>query len=178
MIRWIMDDGVENRQQYLDEMLAAFTDQALNANQDQPIQPATNDAELLALEQMVLRIQKNLASRVPEKETARRIRLRLEQEWHLEQKRARGKPPADSFGIRRLLKGWGGKSKVQRQRTLAFGLAFACMVLVVALVIFLPSAAPPQSGAAGMGTDWMPMAMIILVVAVGMAIWLWRSKRH
>jgi len=160
----------------LDDMLAAFTDRALNSRPAESTRLATSDPELFALEQTVLQLKKTFEDAVPEAQAARRIRTRLEQQWRLERQRAAVKTPAEAAGWRGLLKRFSQLPRFQRQRTLAFGFALACVVLLAGLVIFAPVNQTPPTGAAGMAAGWLPFAIGFIVIAIAAVIWLIRPK--
>lgn len=173
-----MADRPEKNLPSQDELLAAFTDQVLDAHQDELVVPTTDDPDLRALEQTVLRIKKTFGNEMPTMQTAQRIRSRLEKEFRLEQQKvqARSSPqePDHPGWLSRLIR----RSNVQRQRTLALGLAFACIILLASLVVFFPNMESPPAGAAGMVTEWLPLVVVFLVVAVVAVIWLVRAKHR
>jgi hypothetical protein len=166
----------EDRPSDLDEKLAAFTDRALSSRPDEPVKPAPQDPELFALEQTVLQLKKTFENEMPEAEVAQRIRARLEREWRVERQQAQTKTSPEDSGLRGLLKRFNQLSKVQRQRTLAFGFALACVVLLVGLVVFTPMYEQPSTGAAGMATEWLPITLGIIILAIVAIVWLVRHN--
>jgi len=170
-----MSDPKVPDERWLDEQLAEFTDRLLAAEPD--LQPSASDAELRALQEMVVRLKRLLADPQADPQTVERLRVRILAAWQHQQ----GAAPA-SGGPRRSfverLKTWLPSSAGRRSR-LALGLSLVTLAVIgLLLAVFLP--APVPSGwsgtAAGGGAVWQLAVLAGLLFLVGL-FWLWRSRR-
>jgi hypothetical protein len=139
-----------------DDLLADFTDRALDGKASVPASPA--DVELRGLEETVLRLKQALPREAPDEKTIRRMQANFNA-------RVR-KANSSTIPIWQFLR--------PRQR---LALAFAAVALAVLLIAlpFLPSVSGPVQGIAGI----QPQAVILLVgvaCVLVLLIWARRSK--
>lgn len=161
----------------LDDVLASFTDQVLASGKD-PGAPRSDLPELRALEDMVLRLQRNLPATPISPAVNRKMQAKLAAHWAAEGPR----PTTISLKerLRNLLQpkpGW--QSSAARQRTWILRTAAAAVVFILAAVfIFSPTLGGGLSGTAGLEGGTAPLLAILLVAGVLIAAvwWIRRQK--
>ncbi len=160
----------------LDDALASFTDQALAGGSDQR-SALSDQPDLRLLEDMVLRLQRNLPTTPVSASVRRQMQSRLATHWAAEGPC----PKTISLGdrLRSLLpKTQGWQSSAARQRAWMLRTAAVAVVIVLAaILIFSPSLGENLSGTAGLQGGAAPL-LAVLLIAAGLVAAAWWNRRH
>lgn len=162
----------DNRpEEYLiDNRLAEFTDQVLNAEAGEPLPQMSQQDDLGRLQRVVLLLKRAGPGGSPAVGFSARLWAALQSEWTL------GGPKAQAAEPRKLRgrsKAWFARLGAARR---GWGLAAAALaVLLLVAVVALPETGP-LAGAAGTNFPWPVLEVFAGVVALGLLIWLLRKK--
>jgi len=157
----------------LDQQLANFTDAALSGAQLETQEMMTQNQELRALQETVLRLQRAFGTRAPDEAMANRVRSNLIAAWRQQQSDLQ----AESWWQRWSRRIAGGQTG--RAWRPIYALAVVIVVILSMTLLFPGSPAPGGGGlpgaAGGLG-GLIPAMLILGVVLVAVCIWLIRRK--
>ena len=162
----------------LDDQLAAFTDQVLAGNATKPDLTLSDRSELRALQDIVLRLHRNLPDTAISRAMSRRIQSRLSARWKAEGPQPR--PASVWKRIRDLLlperQTW-QSSSAGRQVWALRTVAVALVVILTVVAVFTPDLGDNLSGAAGLAGRAAPL-VIVFIGAAAVAVWWWVRKKR
>ncbi len=158
----------------LDDQLAEFTERLLSGEVPDELEPTMQDQEFFELQTTVVRLKAAFEKGQPDEIMARRIKNNLIAEW----KKAGLEAEASPFPK------WWPRRKVSNRWTAMRQWQFVALaVAVVAVLVFMASfsnfSAMPAPGAAEGGAGvFLPVAILLGLVAVAGLVWaLVRRKR-
>jgi hypothetical protein len=174
------------RKQYLDNLLADFTDKLLGdkggvglGNLETGLIVGTRER---LLEEMVVALKKALVEDSPRAEVSAHIRERLAAEWKAEMEKARAESPPDfrkasiMTWLERLERRFNLRS-LTAPRSFALSFAVVVIVVLVAVVLINPQIGSGLPGAVFGPGGWLPLTIVLLVLG-GIAVFLFlRSRR-
>ncbi len=160
----------------LDDQLADFTDKLLSKDETLEASLAREDAELRALQEMVVLLHKAVGEQQPSPATTSRIRSGLIAEWHQLQGKIKERPARRLVWSRDFLRRLGWSFKRQGRRRLVLGVAAVTTVVLLALVWLFSDAGLELKATAGEGELGLLMILGLLLLGGAIVWWLFRSK--
>jgi hypothetical protein len=172
-----MDDNLSPCAQHHDDELAEFTDQLLSGDEPETLTMAAHDRELLALQEIVVRLKRAFETDQPDEDMTRQAQSHLVAEWHKAGFDAQAESAWQRWqrNLTASRPAWQPSSK-RRRIHVAILIAVIGIVLFALLLITTPIS-DSLPGAAGGGQVGLGPAILILGFVLGGVVW-WFIRRQ
>lgn len=158
-----------NKDQHLDNEIAAFTDQLLNGETSASLAATSESQELRQLQETIILLKQAVDADQPQADFAKHLRQELAAQWRRQQNgQQRGLLDKVRDGLRAL----------ENPRTAGSAALVAALVLMMIVLVFTsPAVSEPLEGTALGDSALLPIVLVIGAFVIGVIAWsIWRKK--
>lgn len=172
-----MHETSELNHKDLDDQLAEFTDQLLAMEAGQEPNIHAQDPELVELQETVILLREAIGGKLPEKQTANRIRANLIVQWNI---LGLGKEDRQKDSWIEKLRQRFRAIPPPKPRNAALSLVAAAIILAIFVVLLTPELDGDLVGTSGMAElpTWAPIVAVLVLLILALVWWFIRSRKQ